>query len=80
MYSGSDDKETVIDLMIQNDHINMTYNKNEKTFDIEKYISIAYEVIYLDNPYLIDKLDKNTFFIEEEIIESLLPMKIRCLI
>lgn len=62
LYSGSDDKETVIDLMIQNDHINMTYNKNEKTFDIEKYISIAYEVIYLDNPYLIDKLDKNTFF------------------
>lgn len=62
LYSGNDNQESVIDLMIQDAHITMNYNKIDKTFDIEKYIPIKYEVIYLDNPYLIDRLDKHRIY------------------
>lgn len=58
LFSESDkNKETIIDLTIKDDHITMIYNKFDKTFDVKNYVPITYEVIYLDNPYLIDALD-----------------------
>lgn len=63
LFSESDkNKETIIDLTIKDDHITMIYNKFDKTFDVKNYVPITYEVIYLDNPYLIDALDKQSIY------------------